>query len=126
MARAERSSTNFRIHPGSILPMISTIRRRHFSEFALLFALGYLFFATNRWVTFFDDEVAIVTAAAAPVHQTLQLFWNGQGMHQHPPLYDLLLHFWLRFTGARFSLLRLPGIASYLLGLWMLSRAAEE
>ena len=80
-------------------------------------------------VTFIDDEVAIVTDAAAPLHQTLEAFrrrrWACTSTH--------------RFTisccisGCTFSLaehslaLRIPSIVFYLLsGLWLLSRAAEE
>ena len=105
--------------------MSQTLRRRA-SKFLLLAALGVMLFTTNRWITFFDDEVTIITAAASPIHRTLLLFQAGEGVHEHPPLYDLLFHFWLQLTDARFGALRLPGIFCYLLGLWLLSRAAYE
>ena len=47
-------------------------------------------------------------------------FLNGSGQHEHPPLYDLILHAWLRITGNRKGLLRLPSIGFYLLGIWIL------
>lgn len=105
--------------------MLPSSRRRIF-ELLLLSGLGALLFASNPYVTFIDDEAAIVTAAAAPLRQTLHAFWIGEGVHEHPPLYDILLHFWLRITGGAFSALRLPSIGCYLLGLWLLSRAAEK
>ena len=105
--------------------MSQTLRSRA-SKFLLLAALGVMLFTTNRWITFFDDEVTIITAAASPIHRTLLLFQAGEGVHEHPPLYDFLFHFWLQLTDARFGALRLPGIFCYLLGLWLLSRAAHE
>ncbi|HXQ96898.1 MAG TPA: glycosyltransferase family 39 protein [Candidatus Limnocylindrales bacterium] len=105
--------------------MHQTFRRRT-PEFLLLAALGVMLFITNRWITIFYDEVFIIRAATEPVSQILHKFWVGEGIHEHPPLFDVLFHFWLRLTGASFVALRLPGIAFYLFGLWMLSRTAVE
>jgi hypothetical protein len=65
--------------------MSQTFRSRA-SKFLLLAALGVMLFTTNRWITFFDDEVTIITAAASPIHRTLLLFQAGEGVHEHPPL----------------------------------------
>jgi hypothetical protein len=37
----------------------------------------------------------------------VRLFVSGQGQHEHPPLFDLLLHFWLPVAGVNPSLVRL-------------------
>lgn len=100
-------------------------RPRAFDIF-LLTALALILYATNARFTFIDDEVTILSAAAAPITQTLQAFRSGIGLHEHPPLYDLLLHVWLYLTNGSFSTLRLPSIAFYIVGLWLLARAAEE
>jgi Dolichyl-phosphate-mannose-protein mannosyltransferase len=101
------------------------LSRRAF-ETVLLLAVGAIFIISNPSVSFIDDEVNIVSAAAAPLHQTLYAFQIGQGLHEHPPLYDVLLHCWMWLTSAAFSMLRLPSIVCYLLGLWLLARAAGK
>ena len=105
--------------------MAQTSRSHAFDVF-LLTALALVLLVTNSRITFIDDEVTIISAAVAPLHQTLEAFRSGAGLHEHPPLYDILLHFWLYLTGGSFVALRIPSIAFYLLGLWLLSRAAEE
>ena len=104
----------------------SRARRRLAAELLILAALGAALFLTNPAFTVIDDEAKIVSAAGAPLSQTLQTFRQGGNVHEHPPLYDVLLHIWLRLTHANFELLRLPAIIFYLLGIWLLSRAAEE
>jgi hypothetical protein len=96
------------------------------TPFILLIAIGVMLVATNRWITFIDDETTIITTATQPLHVTLGAFRSGEGLHEHPPLYDVLLHVWLKITREAWGALRLPAIAFYLLGLWLLSRAAEE
>ena len=81
--------------------------------------------ATNRWFTVIDDEAFIIDRAAKPVRRTIQLFLSGVGEHQHPPLYDLLLHGWLRLTNGNIYLLRLPAIVFFVLGVWVLAKAAN-
>jgi hypothetical protein len=82
--------------------------------------------ASNRWFTFVDDECAIIDRAAQPVYETLRLFLRGVGQHEHPPLYDLILHGWIRLTGGNMHLLRVPSILFYILGAWALSKCAKE
>jgi hypothetical protein len=74
--------------------------------------------------TIIDDEARILGAAAQPLRTTLALFWSGVGQHEHPPLYDILLHFFLRSTGGAFESLRIPSILFFLAGLFLLARAA--
>jgi hypothetical protein len=91
-----------------------------------LLLLGIGLVVTNSSVTFIDDEAKILGAAANPLRTTLALFLSGAGQHEHPPLYDLLLHFWLRWTGGSFDYLRIPSILFFLAGLFLLSRASRH
>lgn len=91
----------------------------------LLPSLAIALIATNPWFTVIDDEAFIIDRAAKPVRQTIQLFLSGVGEHQHPPLYDLLLHGWLRLTNGNIYLLRLPAITFFVLGVWVLAKAAK-
>lgn len=90
-----------------------------------LLLLGVGLFTTNNSVTFIDDESKIICAAANPLRATLALFFSGAGQHEHPPLYDLILHFWLRWTGGTFEYLRIPSIFFFLTGLFLLGRASR-
>jgi len=89
----------------------------------VLLALGMAMMVSNRWFTFMDDEIAILQDALVPIPQTVHSFLDGTGLHRHPPLYDLLLAGWLRLTGARVSLLRVPATTFYLFGLWFTVQA---
>ena len=92
----------------------------------VLLILGATLVLTNRQFPAVDDECAIIDRAAEPVGQTLRLYLSGAGEHEHPPLYDLILHGWLCLTSAEMHLLRLPAIACYLLGAWALVAAAKR
>jgi hypothetical protein len=95
-------------------------------DWAILFALGIAIAATNKWFTAVDDEVSIIGRAAAPVSSTIHLFLSGAGQHEHPPLYDILLHGWLRLTNGSIDLVRVPATAFYLAGIWCIARTARE
>ena len=92
----------------------------------VLLLLGASLFLTNPWFTEVDDECAIIDAAARPISQTVRLYVTGVGEHEHPPLYDLILHGWLRLTRGERHLLRLPAILFYLAGAWILARAVKR
>jgi hypothetical protein len=89
-----------------------------------LLLLGIGLVGTNSSFAIVDDEASILGSAAQPVHTTLALIWSGAGRISHPPLYDILLHFWLRLTGGTFESLRVPSILFYLAGLFLVARAA--
>ncbi len=91
-----------------------------------LLLLGIGLVSTNNSITVIDDEATILNSAANPLRTTLSLFFSGTGQHEHPPLYDLILHFWLRWTGGNFDYLRLPSILFFLAGLFLLGRAARQ
>lgn len=102
---------------------------KHFSrglDSLLLFLLGLGLLLTNRWFTAVDDECAIIDRAAQPFFEIVRLYILGAGEHEHPPLYDLILHGWLLLTRGEQHLLRLPGIIFYLAGAWVLASAAKR
>jgi hypothetical protein len=88
-----------------------------------LLILGVGLVASNNYFTVIDDEAWTLDAAAQPLQKTLALFISGAGQHV-PPLYDIVLHFWLRWTGGNFEYLRIPAILFFLAGLFLLGRAA--
>ena len=90
----------------------------------VLLGAGMLY--SDRRFTFIDDETLILNGAIQPVRAIFAAFRSGAGMGEHPPLNDLLLHFWLRLTGGAFLWLRVPAMIFFLAGLWMLSRAARR
>jgi hypothetical protein len=101
-------------------------RFHHAAGLCVLLAYGLALGFTNPSFTFLDDEIAVVMSANYPVRHTLALFWSGVGQHEHPPLYDLLFHFWLRLTHSRLELLRWPSIAFFLAGIWFLALTARR
>src|SRR5579863_935820 len=105
------------------------VRRRKPNEIAQqvvpLVLLGIGLVTTNNSVTFIDDESIILGAAANPLRATLAQFFSGAGRHEHPPLYDILLHFWLRWTAGNFDYLRIPSVLFFLAGLFLLARACR-
>jgi hypothetical protein len=89
-----------------------------------LMVLGIALIASNSNFTVVSDETSILGAAVQPVRAMLAQLWSGVNQHGNPPLYDILLHFWLRWTGGAFEALRVPSILFFLGGLLMLARAA--
>jgi hypothetical protein len=90
-----------------------------------LLLLGIGLVTSNRSVTIIDDEAMILDAATNPLRTTLTLFFSAAGQHEHPPLFDIILHFWLRWTGGNFDYLRIPSILFFLAGLFLLGRASR-
>jgi len=83
-------------------------------------------FLTNPYFRILEDETSIIVAANAPISHTLTLFATGEGQHEHPPLSDLLLHFWLPVAGVSPSLVRLPSIILYSIALVIFAAAAQK
>jgi len=88
-------------------------------DLAPLAALTVLFFSSDSRFTFIADEATQLNGAVQSLRAIL-------AAHGHPPLYDLLLHLWLAVTSGAPTLLRVPSIAFFLLGVWLLSRAASH
>jgi hypothetical protein len=91
-----------------------------------LLALAALLLITNGWFTEIDDECAIIDKAVQPLSDIIRLYVRGSGQHEHPPLFDLILHGWLSATGGNYYLLRLPSILFYVFGAWILSLIAKR
>src|ERR1700688_1204156 len=91
-----------------------------------LLLLGVGLVASNNYFTVIDDETWILDAATHPVRTTLALFLSGAGQHEHPPLYDLVLHFWLRWTGGNFDYLRISSVLFFIAGLFLLGHASRR
>ncbi|MDE3135810.1 MAG: glycosyltransferase family 39 protein [Acidobacteriota bacterium] len=95
-------------------------------ELIALCGLAVALVLTNPHFTFLDDETNIIYGAARSAAQILAAFLHGRGMHEHPPLYDLLLHGWLRLTGEKQWALRIPSILFYVSGIGALALAATD
>jgi hypothetical protein len=91
-----------------------------------LLLLGMALVATNHYLTFVEDEVRSLNAAAQPVRTLLTSFLAASGHQDFPPLYGIVLHFWLRWTAWNFEYLRFPAIVFFLAGLFFLARAAHR
>lgn len=87
--------------------------------------LGSALAYTNGWLTLTNDEASALSAAAQNVTTILAAARSAVG-NARPPLYELLLHVWLRITGGAFDWLRAPAIVCFVLGLWLLSRVARQ
>ncbi len=112
------------------LPKKNALRRERtltplFRDFAPLLMLASALFYTNRWLALTDDEASTLSAAAKNVTAILGTA-RSAAENIHPPLYELLLHLWLRITGGLFDGLRAPAIVCFVLGLWLLSRVARQ
>ena len=92
---------------------------------APLLMLGSALFYTNRWLTFTEEETYTLSTAAQNLSTILSAA-RSAAENSRPPLYELLLHVWLRITGGAFDWLRAPSIICFLLGLWLLSRVARQ
>ncbi len=92
---------------------------------APLLMLASVLFYTNRWLALTDEETSTLSAAAQNVTTLFAAARSAAG-NARPPVYELLLHLWLRITGGAFDWLRAPAIVCFVLGLWLLSRVARQ
>jgi len=92
-----------------------------------LLLLGIGLVTSNAAATIVADEARTLSLATQPVRDTLARFFSANhAPYFHPPLFDGLLHFWLRWTGGTFEYLRIPSILFFLAGLFLLARASRE
>ncbi|MBI3696358.1 MAG: hypothetical protein HY238_16160 [Acidobacteria bacterium] len=91
----------------------------------LLILYGIFLLWTNSRVTVFDDEALMVGLAHKSVRDLVTSAVSGAGEFHHPPLSELVLHFWLRLTGGSLALLRVPSIGFYCVALWMVAETAQ-
>jgi hypothetical protein len=92
---------------------------------APLIMLASALFYANRWITLTDDEASFLSAATQNF-TTIFAAARSSAANAHPPLFELLLHLWLRITGGAFDALRAPAIICFVAGLWLLSRVARQ
>ena len=90
-----------------------------------LLGLAAVLLLTNPWYGLIDDEAYQVGSAAQPIAIVATQF-KTDAAQLHPPLPDILLHYWLALTGNSLLLLRVPSILFFTLGIWVSSRAAEK
>jgi hypothetical protein len=90
----------------------------------LLLLLGLAMVVTDPSFTFLDDETMIVDLAGRPAGQVMVNQDSGMGQLEHPPLSDLLFHYWLSAEGTSPRLVRLPAVLLYLAGLLILATVA--
>src|SRR5580693_3082234 len=101
-------------------------RRRTPNEIAQqvvpLILLGVGLVTTNNAATILAAESTTLGTASNPLRTIFGLAFSGSGKLGIHPLFDLLLHFWLRATGGSFVYLRIPSILFFLAGLFLLGR----
>src|SRR6266699_3534415 len=69
---------------------------------APLLMLASVLFYTNRWLALTDEETSTLSAAAQNVTTLFAAARSAAG-NARPPVYELLLHLWLRITGGAFA-----------------------
>jgi hypothetical protein len=104
-------------------------RRRTPNEIAQqvvpLILLGVGLVTTNNAATILADESTTLGTASNPLRTIFGQAFSGSGKLGIHPLFDLLLHFWLRATGGNFVYLRIPSSLFFLAGLFLLGRASR-
>jgi hypothetical protein len=91
-----------------------------------LMLLGVGLIASNRYFTVLDDEARTLASAIQSAPRLLIQLWSGVGQHGYSPFYIILLHFWLRLARDDFEGLRTLPTLLFLLGLFLLARAARR
>ena len=107
-----------------LTPAQTRVRAALADAFLLLLVAASLLY-TSRMFTFIDDEINILGPAAQPTRAFLASLGDLLRRHEHPPLYDLLIHGWLHLTGGAMAWLRVPSVVFFVAGLFCLSRAAQ-
>jgi hypothetical protein len=87
--------------------------------------LAVFLLMTDKLVTHVDDETAIASVARQDPALTIRAFADGQGQHEHPPLSDIVLHYWLRMIGNSLAMFRVVNIVAFAVGMYFLARAVS-
>jgi hypothetical protein len=91
-----------------------------------LMLLGVALIASNRYFTVLDDEARTLASATQSARGLFVQLWSGVERNGYSPLYDIMLHFWLRLARDNFEGLRILPPLFFLLGLFLLARAARR
>jgi hypothetical protein len=109
-----------------MLDLVYQKNYEHRLSIVILVVFAFFLVLTNKYIVVFEDEATIVGCAGNnSALETLGFFINGKGQHEHPPLFDIFLHFWLRITGGSFALIRLPSVIFYCCSLWFVADTAR-
>lgn len=87
-----------------------------------LLLLGIGLVATNNSVTYLDREAASLGLAAGPLGTALPRFFSSAGATGRPPLFEILLHLWLRATGGNFDYFRILSLGFFFAGIFLAGR----
>jgi len=93
--------------------------------YVLVPCVAAVLFITNSWFGVIDDEAYQVGSAAQPIGIVATQF-KTDAAQWHPPLPDIILHCWLALTRNSLSLLRVPSILFFALGIWVSARTAKS
>lgn len=91
-----------------------------------LLLFGVALTSSNRYFTLLENEVLGLTAAAQPLGTVLSSYWSGASGLNHPPLFELLMQFWMHATDGGFDYLRIPAILFYIAGILFLALTARR
>lgn len=81
---------------------------------------------TNTRFTILDDESTIVACAGNQPSKILQNFVSGNAANEHPPLSEILLHFWLAATNYSFFMLRVFANLFFMAGILIIGVSSEK
>ena len=90
-----------------------------------LLLLGIGLITTNNASVFVSDEATMLGDAARPVSSAIRALFSGSATHERSPLFQILLHFWLKGIQGNFDFLRVPSILFFIAGLFFLARSAR-
>jgi hypothetical protein len=91
-----------------------------------LLLLGVGLVTTNSSVTFLNEEAVTLGSAVDPLRTLISRAIRNTGAAGYHPLFDAILHFWIRATGGTFDYLRIPSVLFFLAGLFLLGRASRR
>ena len=101
--------------------------RSHIVTAVLILVYLAVMASTNTHFTILDDESNIIAIGGHPPMSALRLYFSGSGLHeQHPPLANLLLHFWLVATNFAFPLIRVFANLFFAAGAFFIAKAAAR
>jgi hypothetical protein len=90
-----------------------------------LLLLGIGLITTNNASVFLSDEATMLDDAARPLSSIAHAFFSGTATREHAPLFQILLHFWLKGVQGNFDFLRVPSILFFIAGLFFLARSTR-
>ncbi|HET6144177.1 MAG TPA: hypothetical protein VFE02_11770 [Candidatus Acidoferrales bacterium] len=90
-----------------------------------LLLLGIGLITTNNASVFLSDEATMLGDAARPLSSIANGFFSGAATREHAPLFQILLHFWLKGVQGNFDFLRVPSILFFIAGLFFLARSTR-